>query len=294
MLAFKVNALLCRQVHVPFTLSRGSPDSIAGVPIATCSVNEVTLHRQFEDELRRRILSGELAVGDRLPSEAKLCAEWGVSRGPVRQALASLRAEGLIGGGRGAPPVVRSRQLSQPFETFLSFTRWAHLVGRTPGQRTVEIARRPARIVVADALGLDEGDPVVELLRLRLLDDEPTMLERASFPAEVGHSLLAADLDTNSIYDTLLAAGVDLAGAHHVFDAVAADETDARLLGVPLGSPLLRERRHATSAGGERLEYSDDRYRPDLVTFTVVNAHEAQPALNRTWRPHADRHAGAR
>lgn len=184
---------------------------------------------------------------------------------------------------KGSAPVVRSRQLSQPFETFLSFTRWARTVGRVPGQRTVEVSRRPARVEVADALGLDEGEPIVELLRLRLLDDEPAMIERASFPVSAGQALLTADLDTHSIYDTLLEAGVEMDGAHHVFDAVAADETDARLLGVPLGSPLLRERRSATSPSGETIEYSDDRYRPDLVTFTVVNALESHPALSRTW-----------
>jgi GntR family transcriptional regulator len=251
----------------------------------------MALHRDVADELRRQILSGDLAVGEALPSEARLCQEWGASRGTVRQALATLRAEGLIGGGRGVPPVVRSRQLSQPFESFLSFTRWALMIGRQPGQRTLEVTRRPAQVAVADALGIDEGESVVQLLRLRLLDGEPAMIERASFPIDVGIPLLTADLDTHSIYDTLLAAGVDLSSAHHSFDAVAADETDADLLGVVVGAPLLRERRHAHAASGEVVEFSDDRYRPDLVTFTVVNAQESHPALTRTWSPDADRPA---
>ena len=117
------------------------------------------------------------------------------------------------------------------------------------------------------------------------------MLERATFPLEFGQPLLTADLDRNSIYDTLIAAGFTPASAHHVFDAVAADGTDAALLGVPQGSPLLRERRQSSLAGGDILEYSDDRYRPDLVTFTVVNAQESPPALTRTWSPDAERRA---
>lgn len=253
----------------------------------------MTLHSEVADHLRRRILSGELAVGAAVPSEARLCEQWGASRGPVRQALATLRAEGLIGGGRGMPPVVRSHRLSQPFESFLSFTRWALMAGRTPGQRSIEVSRRPAPVHVADALGIDEGDPIVQLLRLRLLDGEPAMLERATFPIEVGLPLLTADLDNDSIYDTLLAAGVHIPMAHHAFDAVAADETDAALLGVAVGGPLLRERRHSHSAAGDVLEFSDDRYRPDLVTFTVVNAQETPPALTRTWSPDADRPAAS-
>jgi len=41
------------------------------------------LHRQVADELRRRIATGALAVGDPLPSEAQLCAAFDVSRGTV-------------------------------------------------------------------------------------------------------------------------------------------------------------------------------------------------------------------
>lgn len=245
----------------------------------------MAIHAAVADALRRRILAGDLPIGSRLPSEAQLCAEWKASRGTVRQALAALRAEGLIGGGPGAPPVVRSRHLSQSFETFLSFTRWAHLIGRTPGQHTIEVARRRADQLVADALNLEEGDPVVQVLRVRLLDEVPAMLERTTFVEPAGRLLFDADLDHGSIYDHLIGSGVDLSNARHVIDAVAADAVDAAALDVPVGAPLLRERRHTTSASGEPQEYSDDRYRPDLVSFTVVNTQELRPTLSRTLDP---------
>lgn len=242
------------------------------------------LHRLLADDLRARILTGELAVDTALPSEAALCEQWSTSRGTVRQALSALRAEGLIGGGRGRPPVVRGRHLSQPFDTFLSFSTWAQQLGRRPGQRTLELARRPARQVVADALDLDEGAPVVEVLRLRLLDGCPTMLERTSFPEPIGRLLFDADPDAGSIHAQLRERGVDLSIARHVFDAVAADAVDAEQLDVPSAAPLLRERRRTSTAGGEPVEYSDDRYRPDLVTFTVENAQETMPSMLRTTR----------
>lgn len=56
------------------------------------------LHITIAKELQRRITSGALSQGDLLPSEAELCEEFAASRGPVRQAIASLRAEGLISG----------------------------------------------------------------------------------------------------------------------------------------------------------------------------------------------------
>ncbi|MFD5766316.1 GntR family transcriptional regulator, partial [Streptomyces sp. NPDC127049] len=83
------------------------------------------LHRSIADELRRRIRRGDLGVGESVPSEAQLCEEFSASRGPVRQALATLRDEGLIGGGQGKRATVLDAVPAQPFESFLSFTRRA-------------------------------------------------------------------------------------------------------------------------------------------------------------------------
>ncbi|MBB4665226.1 FadR/GntR family transcriptional regulator [Conexibacter arvalis] len=53
-------------------------------------------YEQIYDQLRAAMFSGELANGERLPSEAQLAAGFGVSRGTVREALRLLLAEGLI------------------------------------------------------------------------------------------------------------------------------------------------------------------------------------------------------
>ncbi|MER7506225.1 GntR family transcriptional regulator [Nonomuraea pusilla] len=51
---------------------------------------------QVVDRLRERIEMGVYPVGTMMPSEAELCAEFGVARNTVRRALAVLEAEGLI------------------------------------------------------------------------------------------------------------------------------------------------------------------------------------------------------
>ena len=229
------------------------------------------LHAQVAEDLRSQIASGALAEGDSLPSEAQLVQTYGASRGTVRAALQALRREGLIGGGQGRPPVVRATALGQPFESLLSFSAWADQVGRTPGQRTVEIARRAPTADAAEALDLKPGEAVIDVLRVRSLDGEPVMIERTTFVESVGRLLFDFDPDQGSIYAHLSASGVDLHGARHTIDAVAADAEDAELLVVPAGVPLLRERRRSLTADGVPVEYSDDRYRPDRVTFTIDN-----------------------
>ncbi|TDD69406.1 GntR family transcriptional regulator [Actinomadura darangshiensis] len=53
-------------------------------------------YARITDALRQRITDGTYAPGTRLPSEAALCAEYGVARNTVRRALSALQDEGLI------------------------------------------------------------------------------------------------------------------------------------------------------------------------------------------------------
>jgi DNA-binding FadR family transcriptional regulator len=59
------------------------------------------------DELARMIRSGRLEVGARLPAERDLMQRFGVSRGAVREAIASLASRGLVVTRFGHRPVVR-------------------------------------------------------------------------------------------------------------------------------------------------------------------------------------------
>ncbi|NLU84519.1 GntR family transcriptional regulator [Rhodococcus sp. HNM0569] len=227
--------------------------------------------------MRRRIMNGEYAIGTSLPSESALCAEFDVSRGPVRQALATLRNEGLLVLSQGRPATVRSRDVTQTLDTFTPFSQWAARTGRRPGSRTLEVARRRASGAAADALGLTPDDTVVDVLRVRYLDGEPTMFERSTFAETVGELLFRFDTDSGSMTDYLTEQGVRFDSMEHVLDAVAADALDAEHLTIAPGSPLLRERRTSRDALGTPFEYADDRYRPDLVTFSIVNSRTVQP-----------------
>jgi GntR family transcriptional regulator len=227
------------------------------------------VYKQIAEDLRQRIASGHLAPGDDVPSEGELAARWKTSRGPIRNALAELRTEGLIETTRGRPGRVVERKVHQAVDVSIPFTRWAQAIGATPGAQTHSVNLRRADEEQARVLDIAVGDLVVDVLRLRFLDGRPTMLERLTFVEDVGRLLFTADLDRVSITEHLQEHGFGDDDVDHEIDAVAADADDARLLAVAEGSPVLRLRRFSRDRAGRLFEASDDRYRSDIVRFTV-------------------------
>lgn len=241
-------------------------------------------HAAIAQALREQIRSGELTPGSPLPSEARLTSQYQVSRGTVRQALAALRAEGLIAGGRGRVPVVRRAGLAQNFDQLVSFSRWARQLGRVPSARTFELARRPCDAEAAEQLGIEPGTAIFSYVRLRLLDGQPVLVERAAFVEPVGRLLLDCDLDAGSVYEQLGERGIVFAEADQTISAIAAGAEDAALLEVPRRAPLLEVRRRAAGPDGLALEWSKDRYRGDAFEITIHN-EDALPRAGVALRP---------
>ncbi|MFD5631701.1 MULTISPECIES: GntR family transcriptional regulator [unclassified Streptomyces] len=230
-------------------------------------------HEEIAEELRRAIDREEYTVGSLLPAETEVAARYAVSRGTVRQAFASLTAEGLIGSRQGARRVVLAGRRSQSFAELRSFAQWARAMGREATGRVVAQEYRPATAEDAVRLQLPEETAVLHVLRVRGLDGEPVLLERTVYADWISPAVEAIEPDCPSVTQHLLEeTGLVFAYGEHVIDAVAASAQDAELLGVRRTSPLLRVRRVTTTREGRPVEWSDDRYRSDAVSFSVHNS----------------------
>jgi GntR family transcriptional regulator len=229
--------------------------------------------------LRRAISDGTYPPGSRLPSEHELAQRFGVARSTVRHALTVLGEDGLIASHQGARRTVLAEPRLQSFGELRSFSRWARSIGAEPSGRVELLERRAATEVQARELGLSPGDPVVYVVRVRLLDGVPVMVERTAYVERAGMLLTFIDLERESISERLEQHGIVFAHAEHTIDAVNADPDDARLLEIEPGLALLRERRRATDPQGRVLEWSEDRYVGDSVAFTIRNSIALSPLV---------------
>ena len=227
-------------------------------------------HQEISAHLRKAIQQGDLQPGTAIPSEAELCRQFDCARGTIRQAIATLRNEGLISSGQGRRSRVLDTVPTQSFDGVISFSQWCRTSGIEPGQKTQSVTRHPADAKLAAHLEISENAPIVTVHRLRLMDGKPAMVERLNYPIEVGKHVLVFDTDKGSIYQELLRVGVDISHAIRTIDAIAAPAEDAALLDVAEGTPLLRVRRRAFSSDGSPIEASDDRYLPHMANFTMT------------------------
>ncbi|MEW2418444.1 GntR family transcriptional regulator [Streptomyces sp. NPDC046866] len=238
---------------------------------------------EIAEALRSEILSGAYGVGAQLPSESDLAARWSASRGTVRQAVATLAAEGLIGSRQGARRIVLRHERRHSFGELNSFAQWAEGIGHEVTSRFLARTRRPATPEEAERLALPAGTEVLAVLRLRLLDGEPTMVERTAYADWAAPAVEALPEDCRSVMDSLAhGSGIVAHYGEHLIDALPAGSEDARLLEIRRGSPLLRQRHVSATATGRPIEWGDDRYRAGSVTFSVSNSAVATPLERRT------------
>jgi len=177
------------------------------------ALNRVPPSRQIADALRFRITSGELAQGDRLPSERELAAEHGSARNTARQAIAILQAEGLVQAehGRGVfvrrrPPLLRlgsdrySRRHREGGKS--PFRVEMERQGREPRVEVPQAGPVPAPTEVAVRLGLKPGDPVLRRENHYYADDQPIQIGRTYFPLDLveGTPLTEQDPGPGGIY----------------------------------------------------------------------------------------------
>lgn len=236
-------------------------------------------HVRLATALRETIDAGDLHPGDPLPGDAALIAVTGLARGTVRQAVSTLRAEGRVQTRQGARSTVLARPRLQPFSELLSFSAWARTIDAVPSARVVELARGTAGDAAAIALHLPTAAQVWSLLRVRLLDGEPTLVERANYPEAIGALLVAADLSSGSVYAALAEQGIVVASGHHRISAIGADRQTALLLNVKPGTPLLRQERTVYASDGTPIEHSDDLWRGDAIVLDAANSvHGSQLA----------------
>jgi len=231
-------------------------------------------HRRIEQVLRERITV--MRPGDRMPSDAELVAEFGVSRMTARNAMQRLAEEGLVARQPGRGSFVAAPPAHRRADRLMTFSREMARRGRTPSSRLLDRAIRPSTRAEATALDLPIGEAIVAIRRIRLADAQPIALESVILVGSCAGAVMTADLERGSLHEAITRSGQTLRRGTGTVTAAAATAEDARLLDIHRGDPLLVERRVISDVHGRRIESTESRYPADRyaldVSFDVEDA----------------------
>jgi GntR family transcriptional regulator len=179
--------------------------------------------QQIADRLRADIAAGRLSEGEQLPSERTLMETFGAARGTVRQAVATLREQGLIDTEHGRGAFVRRRPPTRrvAHDRFAranrergkaAFMAEAEAEGVQPSVDSISVTTEVPPAGVAAALGVEDGAPVLVRRRRYLSDEEPVEVATSYLPLDLAEGTPIAEENPGpgGIYARLEEAGHQL------------------------------------------------------------------------------------
>lgn len=223
----------------------------------------VPLYHQIALILRSRAEAGGLGPNGNLATEQQLCAEFGVSRTTIRQALGLLKQEGRLSSRRGVGtrlvPHTTPRRLSSAVGDPLH-------AGLGSTERVVSIERVEPPADVRAFLKPDERG-VVRLVRTHTLKDGPLSVVVTYLPAQYATGITVKTL-RRSVHELLwLRHGLLQKRSVHRIGVARADTQVASLLEVGIADPVLHVQSSAYLDDGRPIRWTDNYFREDRYAY---------------------------
>jgi GntR family transcriptional regulator len=232
-------------------------------------------YQEIAEAIRERVQTGDFQAGGVLPSESELSAEYGVSRVTVRRALEVLRDELLLDARQGFGWFVATDPVRQRMGRLRTIEAQLAESGLLPERRILEFGFVAADKATRAVLGPGEH---LRVRRVNVADGAPFAVVTVWCPSRLAHHLSRADVERSPFYELL---GIALGGATQTIGAAAASPSDAEVLQIPVGSPVLRCERVTRDSAGVAVLYSVHVF-PGHRTEFVVDLLEADESIAPT------------
>jgi GntR family transcriptional regulator len=235
----------------------------------------IPLYYQLVETIREKIRLGELKPGEQIPSERDAAEQYGISRMTVRQAVLYLIREGHLVAQQGLGTFVAAPKLAYDPLHLLSFTEEMMRQGAATTSHVLEQTLITPPAPVAKDLDLPADASATKIVRVRLSHDVPLLLETVYVPTAVCAGLDREDLTTQSLYSLLEDKyNLRLSRTRQTLEAISANEYEADLFGVALGTGMLLVEGVTYLDTDRPAEYYKAIYRGDRFKFELESRRE--------------------
>lgn len=231
-----------------------------------------SLTEQVKANLKERILNDGFEEG-RIPPEAELAAELGVSRTTVRDALGRLEHEGAISRRQGSGTFVNKPvlQIKSRLEEIWSYEQVLEDHGYTPSVDVLRVETGPADNSTAAVLDLDGDSNVLVIEKLFLEDDRPVVLTVNRIPTDIVTDAEYERHSATPVYEFLEEHCGRLL-AYYVSDIVPVqlDDEQAGRLGVEQGTLAVSFDEVGYDQDNAPVVHATSYFRDDLLRFRLI------------------------
>ena len=215
-----------------------------------------SIYSQLMDIIDRQIENGLLSPGDLLPSENEFCDAYHISRTTVRQALHELEMHGTIERKRGRGTFVSIPKVSRNIGSLYSFSEEMLRIGKKPSSRIIsfKLVSKDDSIPAAKELA---SERIIDVVRIRLADDCPMLVENTFLPVSLCPNLSWEMLETQSLYSILSNNyGLIISRAIESYEAVIMTREESQLLECESTGPAFLIKRSTWDDQGRMIEYT--------------------------------------
>lgn len=230
----------------------------------------IALYHQLEVELIELINKGKLKENDKLPSEREICDQYSVSRTTARQAIGELERKEYVYKVHGKGTFVSPKVYKQQLLKFYSFTEEMKKLGKKPSSEVLGFKLKKASEKIALKFDMDEEENIYEILRLRMADDIPMMLEFTYLPKARFSDLQENMLRERPMYDVFKERyNVSITKAKESFKPILINKNNAKILNVEEGTAAMKIER-LTYENENVIEYTVSIARGDKFEYSVI------------------------
>lgn len=236
----------------------------------------MTKYERIANAIRKRIKAGEYPAETLLPNQTDLVEEFGVSRVTIKKAINILMMEGLVYSQRGAGTRVLAAELwrNEDYSMREYDGLSQQMSDRELRSQIIYFDVEFPNEQVQKKLMINARQPVYKIIRLRIVDNEPYVLEYTYMPTESVVNL-TEEILKESVYKYIhQELGLSFSGAYRNIRADRSDEYDQQYLECDLHDPVLEVEQVVYLKDGRPIDYSRFRHRYDRRSYSLLDVIE--------------------
>lgn len=224
----------------------------------------VTIYKEWKEKIE----SGQIAEGERLPTESSLMESYQVSRDTVRKSLNLLEQNGYIQRGRGRASLVMPKQrYTFPLSEIASFQEVNKLSNAHAETEVVNLDILQDSHKIKKIFQQSVNGEVYELIRVRRMKDEAVILDKDYFVRDVVPRLPLNECKV-SVYRYLEEElGLQISYAVKEITVQKANAEDYELLDMGNYNMVVVVKSHTYLENNTLFQCTESRHRPDKFRF---------------------------